>query len=219
MTDDLLLRLDALCDDGLTVRALGEQVVIRLRQQIPCDGYVFAATDPVTMVAVSPVADVPMLPWPRLPELIRRRYLAPSRQVDTLLEATSGVWDALLAEIGVVDTAAVGFVDRYGAWGYVELWRTGSHFKQRELDLLGRLSPTMAKGVRGAIARTFNNTTELLVPIGPAVAVLGPDLTLRSQTDNAAATLLQLLPPGEEMAPIPAAAYNVGAALLAHEAG
>jgi hypothetical protein len=41
----------------------------------------------------------------------------------------------------------------------------------------------------------------------------------RTQTQAAADALLRLNPPDEPMAPIPAAAYNIGAALLAQEQG
>jgi DNA-binding CsgD family transcriptional regulator len=51
------------------------------------------------------------------------------------------------------------------------------------------------------------------------VIVLDPDLGVRSQTAWAAEALIRLNPPDEPMPPIPAAAYNVGAALLAQEAG
>jgi DNA-binding CsgD family transcriptional regulator len=63
------------------------------------------------------------------------------------------------------------------------------------------------------------DTPEQLLPVGPAVVVLDPDLQVRSQTAAAAAALLQLNPPDEPMTPIPAAAYNVAAALVAAEQG
>ena len=220
MTDDLVHRIEALSSQQNSPRAFGEQLVSRLRSRVPSEGYVFAVTDPVTLVSVSPVADVPMLPWARLPELIRRRYLTPSRRLDALLgTARSGLWDPMLAEIGVVDTAAVTLGDRHGTWGSVELWRTNTAFTHSELDLLTQVASAATAGLRTAVSRTFAHDAQQLLPVGPAVVILDPDLALRSQTDSAAATLLTLLPPGEEMAPIPAAAYNVGAALIAQEQG
>ena len=58
-----------------------------------------------------------------------------------------------------------------------------------------------------------------LLAVGAAVVVLGPDLVVHTQTQGAAETLLRLNPPDEPMAPIPAAAYNIGAALIAEEEG
>jgi len=69
------------------------------------------------------------------------------------------------------------------------------------------------------VARTFAEPAEDLRTSGPAVIVLSPDLLVRSQTDDAAVALLRLLPPDEPMTPIPAAAYNIGAALIAQEQG
>lgn len=79
--------------------------------------------------------------------------------------------------------------------------------------------PEVTTGLRAAVARTFAEPAEDLRTSGPAVIVLGPDLLVRSQTDDAAVALLRLLPPDEPMTPIPAAAYNIGAALIAQEQG
>ncbi|ALO06391.1 putative transcriptional regulator [Streptomyces venezuelae] len=49
--------------------------------------------------------------------------------------------------------------------------------------------------------------------------LLSPDLRVRGQTPEAPAYLAGLIPPEEGRAPIPAAAYNVAAQLLAREAG
>jgi len=58
-----------------------------VRRVMPFDAYVFMLTDPVTRVGSSPLADVPMLPWPRLPALIRARYLTTLNRWPELLEA------------------------------------------------------------------------------------------------------------------------------------
>ena len=54
---------------------------------------------------------------------------------------------------------------------------------------------------------------------GQAVLLLGPDLSVRRQTAEAEAGLRALLPTEESRRPVPAAAYNVAAQLLAVEAG
>ena len=84
---------------------------------------------------------------------------------------------------------------------------------------LGSLAPYVVPGLRSALARTFVDTPDQLLPVGPAVVVLDPDLQVHAQTAGAAAALLQLNPPDEPMTPIPAAAYNVAAALVAVEHG
>jgi DNA-binding CsgD family transcriptional regulator len=231
-TDDLLRRVEGVCRADLSAKALRERLLALLRQPIPYDGHVFALTDPVTKVSTAPHADVPMLPWSRLPELIRWRYLSEVNRADrllgkpaaSLLGATESpeeslVWSHVQRQVGIVDTAMVAFGDRYGAWGYLELWRTTTRFTLTELDLLTALVPGVTAGLRAAVARTFVEPVENLHGAGPAVIVLGPDLVVKGQTADAAEALVRLLPPDEPMTPIPAAAYNIGAALIAEEEG
>jgi DNA-binding CsgD family transcriptional regulator len=195
------------------------------------DGHVFCLCDPVTRVLTSPLADVPMLPWPRLPELVRWRYLTRVNRVDSLLDTgarsllgagdpeSSPMWRHVQRGLGVVDLASVAFADRYGVRAFLELWRTSGRFTDEELDLLTSLQPAVTGGLRSAVARTFSEPAAEPPATGPAVVVLGPDLQLRTRTDAAAGALLRLNPPDEPMQPIPASAYNVGAALVAHESG
>jgi DNA-binding NarL/FixJ family response regulator len=219
----------------LTAKSLREEVMAEVRRMMPYDAYVFMLTDPVTRVGSSPLADVPMLPWPRLPALIRARYLTTLNRWPELLEAkvpsasllsTTGgdpsrslLWREIQRELGVVDLAVAPFGDRHGSWAMMELWRTDGRFTTEELGYLGSLAPYVVPGLRSALARTFVDRPEQLLPVGPAVVVLDPDLQVRSQTAGAAAALLQLNPPDEPMTPIPAAAYNVAGALVAAEQG
>ncbi len=227
---DWLRRVEHVCRRDLADRELRDRLLGLVQEQIAFDGHVFALTDPVTRVSTSPHAHLPGLEWSRLPELVRWRYLTTATRVDRIaggpavsMLGTGGgeaspAWLHVLSGLGVADSAVVAFADRYGVWGYLELTR-GSAFTSTELDLLSELPVLVAPALRAAVARTFLDPADQLLPIGPAVIVLGSDLTVRSQTEAAAAALLQLLPPDEPMAPIPAAAYNIGAALVADEAG
>ncbi len=228
-------RIARLCRGTLTAKSLREEVVAEVRRVVPFDAYLFMLTDPVTRVGTSPLADVPMLPWPRLPALVRARYLTTLNRWPELLEAKvastslltathgdpsrSRLWQEVQRELGVVDLAVAPFGDRHGSWGQFELWRTEGAFTAAELQYLGALAPSVVPALRSALARTFVDTPDQLLPVGPAVVVLDPDLQVRSQTAGAAAALLQLNPPDEPMTPIPAAAYNVAAALVAAEQG
>ena len=231
-TDDLLRRVERACRDRTSSRKLRDRLLDDVRTVLPFDGHVFALTDPVSKVGTSPHAHVPMLPWPRLPELLRWRYLTTVNRPDmtsdgpatSLLGSTASpdeslMWRHVQRELGVVDVAAVGFGDRFGAWGFLELWRTSAPFSAEELAVLTRLKPLVTPALRGSLAGTFADDQGDVRALGPAVVVLGPDLQVRQQTDAAGAALMQLLPPDEPMAPIPAAAYNVGAALIAKEQG
>lgn len=216
----------------LTAKEFREQVLGVVRHTMPFAGHVFALTDPVTRVSTSPHADVPTLPWERLPELIRWRYLTRINRVDTLPAGRASslrsatrsleeslVWRHVQRDLGVTDTASITFGDRYGTWGYLELLRTDGVFDDAELEVLTAVAAPVTTGLRGAVARTFTADGTSLEPVGPAVVVLGPDLHVQRQTEAAADALLRLLPPDEPMAPIPAAAYNIGAALVAVEEG
>lgn len=227
-SEDVRIRIDALCRGDLPAKALREQVLAQVRRVVPFDGHVFGLTDPVTRVATSPLADVP-LPWDRLPEVIRWRYQSPQLRWDrpegssptaTLLgSGPTPLFEHVLRDLGVVDTAVTAYADRYGCWGMLDVWRLTAPFAPAEAEFLASLAPTVATGLRRAVARTFVEPEPLAGPVGPAVVVLSGALTVQAQTEAAAAALLRLNPPDEPMPPIPAAAYNVGGALLAAEAG
>jgi DNA-binding CsgD family transcriptional regulator len=126
----------------------------------------------------------------------------------------------VLGDLGVVDTLVGVFGDRYGLWGMLDLWRTsGEPYSPAEVELVGSLAPLIAAGLRSSVARTFTDPQPSPAAPGPAVILLGGDLAVLDQTDAAANALLRLNPPDEPMPPIPAAAYNIGAALIADEQG
>jgi DNA-binding CsgD family transcriptional regulator len=231
---ELADRAEALCQRSLTAKALRAQLVALIRRAVPFDGYNFPLTDPASRVFTSPLADVPGLPWPRLPELIRSRYLTTvgrwdrlmqaGVEVTSLLVATAGhpeqslVWREVQRDLGVSDTAFVVFWDRFGLWALLDLWRLdGRTFSGQELRTLATLVRPVTAGLRAAISRTFVDPDQQLHPIGPAVIILDPDLQVRNQTDAAAEALLRLNPPDEPMAPVPAAVYNIASALVAAE--
>ncbi len=233
----VLDRVERLCREPLTPKALRERTLEVLRRQVGFDAHVWLLTDPVTCVGTSPLADVPMMPWPRLPELGRLRYLTTVNRwpelrragtpAASLMIATSGqparsvVWREVLDGMGVSDTASAVFADRFGCWAWLDLWRCGGVFTSGEVALLRDLTGPLTEGIRQAQARTFVEDAEPLELAGPAVVLLDAGLRVVSQTATAGLALLELNPPGEEPIPdpIPAAALNVAAALLAAEAG
>ena len=232
----VLDRIERLSRTELTAKALREASLEVLRRAIPFDAHVWLLTDPVTTVGTSPLADVPMMPWPQLPQLGRSRYLTTVNRwpelrraevpAASLVAATGGdpsasaLWRDALHGLGVTDVASVVFADRFGCWGWLDLWRCGGTFSADEVALLGRLSPSLTEGLRAAQSRTFVEDAERLELSGPAVVLLGPGLDVVSLTTTASLALRELNPPEEVVAdPIPAAAMNVGAALLAAEAG
>jgi DNA-binding CsgD family transcriptional regulator len=228
-------RIERLCGQDLTPKALREQVLAALRQVLGYDAHVWLLTDPVTRVGTSPLADVPMMPWPQLPELGRLRYLThvlrwadlmdEGRTSGLLLEETDGeperslVWAEALRGFGVVDVASLALWDRYGCWAWLDLWRCGeaAPYRREDRELLEDLAAPLTRGIREAQARTFVDESADLAMTGPAVVVLDAGLQVRSQTAWAAQALHRLNPPDQDIPTIPAAAYNVGAALVAQE--
>ncbi len=228
-------RIERASQEPGSTKALREKAVALLREVVAFEGHVWLLTDPVTGVGTSPLADVPM-PWSRLPELTRLRYQAtsnrwtdprsPSRGVSALAGTspttpTPDPWRSALADLGVTDVATVVFGDRFGCWAWLDLWRCGGTFTGDELSFLARVRPGLTRGLRLAQSRTFTEHQDATRLSGSAVVLLEPGLQVRSLTATASTTLLELNPPGgaQVPGPVPAAAMNVGAALLAQEAG
>jgi hypothetical protein len=113
------------------------------------------------------------------------------------------------------------FRDRFGCWGFLDLWRVGpaEPFTERDLEYLRAIVPPVTEALRRAQAETFHIAEAPKVPGGSAVIVLSPDLRVKAQTPETEAYLRTLVPPASDRQPIPAGAYNVGAQLRASEDG
>lgn len=206
-----------------------------LRAAVPFDAYVWMMTDPVTHVGSSPLADVPCLP--ELPALIRLKYLTdlnrwtklPVAGVAPLHSECGGdlarslVWDQMLRHYDVVDVASLAFIDRFGCWGFLDLWRVlpAQTFSGDEAAFLARLVPRLATALRRSQAATFTGLPDGREPArgDPAVLLLSADLVVQAQTSHVEQYLRLLVPPEGGRGPVPAGAYNVAAQLLAREAG
>ena len=230
----VLDRVERLLRAGLTAKAFRERVLAELRPVLPYDGHVWLLTDPLTRVGTSPLADVPALDLRDLPNLGRLRYLTTVNRWDasppragTPPPCSARRWRAGpvaavargLYGLGVTDVASVVCADRFGCWAWLDLWRTGTTYAPADAAFLAELAPVLTVGLREAQARTFVDDAAALDLSGPAVVVLGPDLAVRSQTVWAGEALFRLNPPDDPVPTVPAAVYNVAAALLAAEAG
>lgn len=218
--------------DGRGSRGLRQALLEEIGRHVGFDAYAWLLSDPETEVGCDPVADVPCLP--ELPRLIRLKYATETNRwthmttpVARLLDVTRGrpertfVWRELLAAYDVVDVASIVFRDRFGCWGFLDLWRIGpaAAFTDGDGDYLRAIAPPVTAALRRVQAGTFHVSGAAGAPGGPAVLVLTPDLSVRAQTPETEAYLRALVPPGAGRRPIPAGAYNVGAQLLACEDG
>jgi DNA-binding CsgD family transcriptional regulator len=223
-----------LCEQDADMRTLRLALLPLLRRVIGFDAYVWLVTDPETSVGSAPLADVPCLP--ELPRLIRLKYCTTVNRwtglnppVASLHQVTGGdlarslLWRDLLCRYQVTDIASSVFRDRFGCWGFLDLWRLQDAlpFTTAELDFLHSVTAPLTAALRASQAATFTAGPAAAdpPPAGPVILLLSPDLDVRAQTPPTQHYLRQLIPPDSpERAPIPAGAYNVGAQLLAREA-
>lgn len=209
-------------DDDRTLR---RTVVEQVRRTVRFDAFVWLLTDPETTVGTAPLAEVPCLD--RLSHAVALRYTSGRRWTAgppgvpyRPVQPGSGFAD-FLATYGTYDVLSIAFADRFGWWGFLDLWRDGGRFSVRDCELISLLAEPVTTALRKSRAAAFGLGDKGLrrVPSGQAVLLLGPDLTVRCQTPQAESDLRALLPTEESRRPIPAAAYNVAAQLLAVEAG
>jgi DNA-binding CsgD family transcriptional regulator len=223
VTPERVRRIGATAPDARTLR---ERALAEIGRVVPFDAYVWALTDPETSVGTDPLAAVPPALMPALPRLIRLKYLTTVNRWTSLTGAArlaepgdSLVWRDLLAAHGVTDVASAVFRDRFGCWGFLDLWRTGGAFTAPELAFLDEVSPPLTGDLRRCQAATFTVTGGAPRSPGPVVLLLSPDLAVLEQTPPTREHLARLLPPGTGAEPVPAAVYNVAAQLVAGEAG
>ena len=227
-------RLERLCAEIDEERPLRIALVEELRRLVPFGSYVWAVTDPVTEVAIAPLAVVPDEAVAELPRLIRVRYLTTvnrwtslDARAESLQRATCGQLDRsllhreVLADLGVGDIATVVFRDQHGLWGWLDLWRAAADppFCDRELERLTSVTTPITIALRRCLALTFGQPATVPERPGPIVLVLSPTLEVTAQTPHTDEYLRALLPPDGDRRPVPAGAYNVAAQLLAVEAG
>ncbi len=224
-------------DDAPDDRVLRRRMLGVIGRAVPYDSFAFVTTDPVTAVGCSPLAEVPDLD--ELPRLIRLKYLTspgrwtslPASGCSTLLEATGGdlhrsrQWQEVLRQYAVRDVLLAVLRDRQGIWAFLDLWRTTGAFRDDEVAAVSQALPAMTAQLRAVIARTF--VARPVAPAGfdraddkgPGVLLLAPDLVPVAGTPQLHDWLAALLPPTSGDNPVPASALNVGAQLLAIEAG
>ena len=215
-------------------RELRMDLVEGLRAQVPFSYHVWLLIDPETEVGTAPLASVPAPLAEDLPTVIRARYATTINRWDTMStpvesldratggrRETSAMHREVLGPSGVGDVAAITFRDARGCWSFLDLWRTvdDPRFSDHELAALAEDADSITAALRRCQARSFDTPAPPAVPPGPAVLFLAPDLRVIGQTPDADEHLRALLPTEADRRPVPAGAYNVGAALVAAEAG
>lgn len=218
--------IDRLCAGGpLDPRQFRAAVVDALRGVVEFESWVWVLTDPLTEVGVDPFANVPDLA--ELPRLVRLKYLTAANrwtQLDAVASladepSRSPLWAEALRHHGVADVISAAFRDANGCWGFLDLW-SPRPAPAAVLDLLERLTPALTQALRYRQALTFTDVPDPQEgPAGAAVILFDDELRITGQTAASTTWLARLLPPVGHPAPVPAAALNVAAQLLAGEAG
>ncbi|GAC1453230.1 MAG: hypothetical protein PVSMB10_10670 [Pseudarthrobacter sp.] len=238
--------------------ALRAGVLAELGRIVPFSAFVWPLSDPVTGTGISPMA---RFPYPEdLPLLIRLKYLTTvgrwtmlagtGAPVTTLLIETGGkpsqslVWDSLLNRYGVVDVLYAGFADKYGYWGWLDLWRTADQgtFSAEEVkfvtEVVRRVTPALRRSVAGQFAsarsvpssadspddgrpRVTGSSNISGTPELPqqGVVTLSEDMAVLGGTVTIKEWLKLLQPGPSPYQRVPAEVLNVAAQLLAVEAG
>lgn len=219
-------RVTRICGQHRDARALRLAVLEEIRVAAGFDAYSWLLTDPETEVGCAPLADVPCLS--ELPRLIRLKYLTAVNRwtgLDGPVARLGGrreeslLWREMLVDYGVGDVASVVFRDRFGCWAFLELWRTArAPFTEKEAGFLDAIAAPVTDALRRCQAHTFDELPPTSEQGGPVVLMLSPDLEVRAQTPETDRYLRILVPPEDERRPVPSAAYNVAAQLLALEA-
>ncbi|GGM51354.1 LuxR C-terminal-related transcriptional regulator [Dactylosporangium sucinum] len=220
-----LERIRRIADAATDSRALRSAALAEIGRVVPFAAYVWPLTDPETSVATAPLAAIPPALMPGLPRLIRLKYLTAVNRWTGLSGAArlevpeqSLFWRELLRDQGVTDVASAVLRDRYGCWAFLDLWRCGGTFTRDELAFLDEVAALLTEPIRRCEAATFSATTAARDP-APVVLLLDPDLRVLGQTSPTREYLARLLPPPADLEPVPAAAYNVAAQLVAVEEG
>jgi DNA-binding CsgD family transcriptional regulator len=210
---------------GLDARTLRMAVLAELRLAFEFDAYVWVLTDPVTCVGVDPLAQVP--DGTDLARTIRLKYATLVNRwtgLDTVAglgarASTSRLWREVQQPLGVRDVASAVFRDAHGCWGFLDLWLRAPVVPE-QLRLLESVLPEVTTALRAAQADTLRAVPSgPPPPPGPATLLMNPDLSIVGSTPGMDQRLQRLLPHPDGLPPVPAAALNAAAQLLAVEAG
>jgi len=206
--DRQVTALIARCYAGLDAAGLREEVLRRLRRIMPVDAAFFATVDPVTVLFTSAVAEDPLAAARPLfmdnefgrDDVNKFAALAEaSEPVSSLDRATRGDWRAspryleIMAPLGLGDELRAALIAKKRCWGVMCLHReNASHgFDVGEVDLVRRISPHVAEGLRRAIsirpaAAVATQTA------APGIIVLDADLAVVSMSPEAQQWLAEI---------------------------
>jgi DNA-binding CsgD family transcriptional regulator len=224
------------CYAGLDACGLREEILRRLRRIVPVDAAFFATVDPMTLLFTSAVADEPLAAAAPLfleNEFSRQdvnKFAALAESADpvgSLDRATRGRRPAsaryreIMGPLGLGDELRAALIAGKECWGVLCLHREdASHgFDGREADLIRRISPHVAEGLRRAVTMT-PTAADTAAARAPGIIVLDENLAVASMNPEAGEWLAEI---GEADWPgaseLPLAVYAAAARLARLEDG
>ncbi len=213
------------CRSGLGSRDLRIAIIRELRRALEFGGHVWVLTDPLSCVGVDPLAHVPGVQ--DLGRAIRLKYATAANRWTALdgvanlggQASTSPLWREVQQPLGVVDVASAVFRDGHGCWGFLDLWLRES-LRPDQRGLLESMLAEVTTTLRAARADELRQVPSGAPGIpGPANLLLDADLRISGSTPGMDDRLRRLLPGRDGLPPVPAAALNAAAQLLAVEDG
>jgi DNA-binding CsgD family transcriptional regulator len=221
---------------GLDSRTFRVEAVKQLRKAIPVDVSFFATADPATWLFTSAVVDDVLAR--ATGEFLENEFLkddsvkftslarAPS-PVGSLGVATGGElvrsprYQEILEPLELGDELRAALRIGSKCWGFMCLHRERSspNFTPTEAEVLARLAPHLAEGLRNALLVGGSQGTSSSSD-GPGLLLLADDLSLVAITPAAEAWLAEVTESDwRSSLEVPDAVYAVGARLLALERG
>ena len=221
------------CYAGLGVAELRDEVLRRLRRIMSVDAAFFGTVDPQTLLFTSAVAEEPLRAATPLfldNEYGRRdvnKFAALAEAADpvgSLDRATRGKrpesarYRDVMSPLGLGDELRAVLINGKQCWGAICLHREDAEhgFNDREVDILRRIAPHVAEGLRRAVALgPLRAPAERTAAAGaPGIILLDQDLALMSMSPEAAQWLAEIdeadWPSGSEL---PMAVYAATARL------
>jgi DNA-binding CsgD family transcriptional regulator len=220
-----------LCRGGLDKNAFCRSVGERLAGAVQFDGSCWHTIDPATLLITSHLTE--NIPEVNFPLLAQNEYVADDvntfaslahgrRRVGTLHAATAGKPERssrhreLLSPRGLDAELRASFVSRSSCWGSLILVREVGRpdFAREERELLSRLSPHIAEGLRRALLMSAARSSARAA--GPGLLLLDRDGSLESLTPAAAVWLDELSELGSDSgtSPLPPVVLAVPAAAV-----
>jgi DNA-binding CsgD family transcriptional regulator len=246
VTPHQVTALIARCYAGLDASRLRQEVLRRLRQMMSVDAAFFATVDPETLLFTSAVADGPLRAATPLflgnefgREDVNKfaRLAEAADPVSSLDRATQGSrpqsarYREIMSPLGLGDELRAALLAGKSCWGVLCLHREdATHgFAPGDLDLVRRISPHLAEGLRRAAtlpaAAATTPAAGIAGPATPGMIVLDSRLAVVSMNPEAGQWLAEIDDPawadqGEQGAgELPMAVYAAAAGLIRLETG